>query len=81
MTWSVHKDLGIVMSDDLLWNQLYEKIIPKAYRMLGLLRRCFSQFQSVFALILIIGEIASYILFNCLETKPDKRYYTCRTKI
>ena len=42
MTRSVGKDLGIVMSYDLSWNQHYEKIIPKAYRMLGLLRRCFS---------------------------------------
>jgi len=30
-------------------------------------------------LILIIGEIANYVLFKCLETKPDKGYYTCQT--
>ena len=49
MTRRVHRDLGIIMSDDLSWNQHHEKIIPKGYRILGLLRRCFSQFRSVFA--------------------------------
>jgi len=38
VTKSVHKDLGNVMSDDLSWNHPYEKIIPKAYRMLELLQ-------------------------------------------
>jgi len=46
VTKIVHEDLGIVMCNDLSWNQHYEKIIPKAYRILGLLRR---QFQFVSA--------------------------------
>jgi len=64
MTRSVHKDLGIVMSDDLSWNQHYKKIIPKAYRMLGLLRHCFSQFQSVFAKrILYLSLVRSQVMY------------------
>ena len=30
MTRGVHKDLGIIMSDDLSWNQHYEEIISKS---------------------------------------------------
>jgi len=30
VTKNVHKDIDIAMSDDLSWNQHYEKIIPEA---------------------------------------------------
>ena len=37
-----HRDLGIIISSILSWNQHYNSILAKAYRTLGLLRRTFS---------------------------------------
>jgi len=34
-----HKDLGIIVSEDLSWNKHYSFIIARAYRILGLIRR------------------------------------------
>ena len=42
-----HRDLGVVFSTDLSWNKHYEHIITKAYRSLGLLRRTFSNTNSI----------------------------------
>ena len=37
-----HKDLGVIVSDNLNWNIHYDAILSKAYRTLGLIRRSFS---------------------------------------
>ena len=42
LTNSSHKNLGIIISSDLSWDQHYKNIIPKTYRMLGLLHRSWS---------------------------------------
>jgi len=72
VTWSVHKDLGIVMTDDLSWNQHYENIIPKAYRMLGLLHHCFSQFQTVPAKrTLYLSLVRSQVMYCSIIWRPN----------
>ena len=43
----LHKDLGVIISSNLSWDNHYKYIIPKSYKMLGLLRRCFSEFHSL----------------------------------
>ena len=49
LTSSPHKNLGIIISSDLSWDQHYKNIIPKTYRMLGLLHCSFSKHQIVTA--------------------------------
>ena len=72
LTRSVHKDLGIVMSNDLSWNQHYEKIIPKAYRMLGLLRRFFSQFESAFTYTYSVSLVVrSQVTYCSIVWRPN----------
>ena len=42
-----HKDLGMIMSSDLQWRLHYQFIIPRAYKMLGLIHRVFSSVKCV----------------------------------
>ena len=45
---SYHKDLGIVVSDDLQWHLHHKYILDKSYKMLGVIRRtAFSRFNSI----------------------------------
>ena len=37
-----HKDLGVIVSDNLNWNLHHDVILSKAYRTLGLVRRSLS---------------------------------------
>ena len=43
---SHHKDLGIIISSDLSWNNHYNYISSRAYKLLGLLRLSFSSINS-----------------------------------
>jgi len=66
VTKNVHKDLGI--RDDLSWNQHYD---PKAYRMLGLLRCSFSEFQSVSAKrALYLSLVRSQVIYCSIIWRP-----------
>ena len=42
-----HKDLGVVVSNDMQWFHHHNYILGKAYKMLGVIRRTFSQYNSV----------------------------------
>ena len=36
-----HKDLGVILSEDLSWEKHHNAIIARAYRTIGLIRRTF----------------------------------------
>jgi len=42
-TQAHHKDLGVIFSQDMSWDNHYKHILSRAYRTLGLLRRTFSK--------------------------------------
>ena len=44
---SHHKDLGIVVSDDLQWHLHHNYILDKSYKILGMIRRAFGKSNSV----------------------------------
>ena len=44
---SHHKDLGIVVSDDLQWHLHHNHILDKSYKILGMIRRAFGKSNSV----------------------------------
>jgi len=76
VTKSIHKIFGIVMSDDLSWNQHYDKMIPKAYRNAGAASVQLQPVSICFCQVPIFGKISSYLLLNHLETNS---YHSCWT--
>ena len=72
LTNSSHKNLGIIISSDLSWDQHYKNIIPKTYRMLGLLHRSFSKHQTVAAKrTLYISLMRSQVIYGSVIWKPN----------
>ena len=43
---NVHRDLGLILQENLKWNNHYNHISAKAYRQLGLIKRTFSSINS-----------------------------------
>ena len=72
LTNSSHKNLGIIISSDLSWDQHYKNIIPRTYRMLGLLHRSFSKHQTVTAKrTLYISLVRSQVIYCSVIWKPN----------
>ena len=72
LTNSSHKSLGIIISSDLSWDRHYKNIIPKTYRMLGLLHRSFSKHQTVTAMrTLYISLVRSQVIYGSVIWKPN----------
>ena len=68
-----HRDLGILLSNDLTWSNHYEHIISKAYKYLGLLRRIFGNCQSIRAKNSLFNscQIPTKLLFPIVESILD----------
>ena len=61
-TKTTHRDLGVLMSNDLCWKHHYENLLMRAYKSLGLLRRIFcniscSQAKKVLFLSLVHSQL------------------------
>ena len=61
---TIHPDLGVVVSSDLQWKSHYLFILPKSYKILGLLRRVFSSVNCVRAKkVLYLSLVRSKLLY------------------
>ncbi|MCY3929513.1 MAG: reverse transcriptase family protein [Acidobacteria bacterium] len=66
-----HKDLGVIISDNLNWNIHHDAILGKAYRTLGLIRRTFSRTISTPAKVkLYTSLIRSQVLYCSPVWRP-----------
>ena len=66
-----HKDLGVILSSNLSWEAHYNFIAAKAYKILGLLRRTFSTFNSISCKKkLYITLVRSQLLYCSVLWKP-----------
>ena len=67
-----YKDPGVTISSDLSWREHHEKIISRAYRSLGLLRRTFNNINSVFEKkSLYISLVRSQLLYASPLWRPQ----------
>ena len=60
-----HKDLGIILSDDLSWNKHYSLITARAYKVLGLIRRTFGSGHHVTTMIKLYTSLVRSQLLYC----------------
>ena len=68
-TKTIHPDLGVVVSSDLQWKSHF--ILPKSYKILGLLRRVFSSVNCVRAKkVLYLSLIRSKLLYCSPICRP-----------
>ena len=59
-----HKDLGIILSDDLSWEKHYKSISARAYKVLGLIRRTIAPSHSSSTLVtLYISMVRSQLIY------------------
>ena len=70
-----HRDLGIILQQNLGWHKHYDSISAKAYQQLGLLRRTFSSSNSVYtkkSYIPVTSSLTVYVLLTTMETKDTE---------
>ena len=66
------KDLGVIMSSDMQWRSHYLFIIPRAYKMLWLIRRVFSSSTDVYAKrCLYLSLVRSKLLYCSPVWRPQ----------
>ena len=66
------KDLGLILSNNLDWTDHYHSITAKAYKILGLLRRCFKTDSIVAKKKLYISLVRSHLLYCSQIWQPYK---------
>ena len=66
------KDLGILISSDLLWSAHIHMIVSRAYKMLSLIRRSFSHTMSVPVrrLLLYTSSVCSHLTYCSVIWRP-----------
>ena len=62
---SSHKDLGVIISTDLQWHHHHDNILSKAYKIFGIIRRTFSQSNSVTTTIKLYTSLVRSQLTYC----------------
>ena len=74
-----HKDLGLILSEDLRWDKHYKAITARAYKVLGLIRRtfhsCHLSSTMVRPAVCINGPIAITLLYSNMADERHYYYY------
>ncbi len=67
-----HRDLGIIFSSDLSWKDHYDKLLHRAYTILGLVRRTFNSASSAGAKKnLYVSLIRSQLTYGSVFWRPQ----------
>ena len=74
MQGSLTKDLGILVSDKLLFNDHVYKIVAKANRLLGFLKKSFLSRDPLFLLVIYKAFVRSVLECCCIVWSPHKQY-------
>ena len=71
-----HKDLGVIVSSDLMWHHHHDHILRKAYKTLGIIRRTFSHSNSATTKLKLYFsyQISAHLLFYNLASTSNTRY-------
>ena len=73
----IHKDLGVLISNNLEWSPHQDFVLTKAYKTLGLIRRTFSQSisSSVSQTVHLTSKISNHVLLTSLASSPYEGHY------
>ena len=75
-----HRDLGIIMAWDFSWTNRLEYVLSKAYKILGLLRRTFSNVGCTIAkeTLHLTCKVTANVLLTNLASSISERYTKSR---